>query len=113
MGGRRPGVRPQPAHPGVRTERDRIDHDDVLQWFLSPRTNRRDDGYGGDLEGRRRLVREVCEAIRGHVARPITLGLRLCLDERIEDGYGIGECAAFVAAFTADGTVDYFQKYPN
>ena len=21
-------------------------HDDVLQWFLSPRTNRRDDGYG-------------------------------------------------------------------
>ncbi len=40
-------------------------HDDVLQWFLSPRTNRRDDGYGGGTEGRRRLLREVCEAIRG------------------------------------------------
>ena len=84
-------------------------HDDVLQWFLSPRTNRRDDGYGGGTDGRRRLLREVCEAIRGHVARPITLGLRLCLDEMIDGGYGIEECAAFVAAFTQDGTVDYFS----
>lgn len=84
-------------------------HDDVLQWFLSPRTNRRDDRYGGDLDGRRQLVKEVCQAIRDHVARPITLGLRLCLDERIEDGYGVDECAAFIAAFTADGTVDYFS----
>jgi 2,4-dienoyl-CoA reductase-like NADH-dependent reductase (Old Yellow Enzyme family) len=84
-------------------------HDDVLQWFLSPRTNRRDDRYGGGLQGRRRIVREVCEAIRRHVARPITLGLRLCLDERIDGGYGVEECAAFAAAFTADGTVDYFS----
>jgi 2,4-dienoyl-CoA reductase-like NADH-dependent reductase (Old Yellow Enzyme family) len=84
-------------------------HDDVLQWFLSPRTNRRDDGYGGGTDGRRRLLREVCEAIRGHVRRPITLGLRLCLDEMIDGGYGIEECAAFVAAFTHDGTVDYFS----
>ena len=84
-------------------------HDDVLQWFLSPRTNQRDDRYGGDLQGRRRLIKEVCEAIRQHVARPVTLGLRLCLDERIEGGYGVDECAAFVSAFTADGTVDYFS----
>jgi 2,4-dienoyl-CoA reductase-like NADH-dependent reductase (Old Yellow Enzyme family) len=84
-------------------------HDDVLQWFLSPRTNQRDDRYGGDLQGRRRLIKEVCEAIRRHVARPITLGLRLCLDERIDGGYGVQECAAFVSAFTADGTVDYFS----
>jgi len=51
----------------------------------------------------------VCEAIRGHVGRPITLGLRLCLDEMIDGGYGIEECAAFVTAFTQDGTVDYFS----
>src|ERR1700733_911332 len=62
-------------------------HDDVLQWFLSPRTNRRDDRYGGGIEGRRRIVREVCEAIRSHVGRPITLGLRLCLDEGVDGGY--------------------------
>ena len=84
-------------------------HDDVLQWFLSPRTNQRDDQYGGAFVNRRRLVKDVCEAIRVHVTRPVTLGLRLCLDERIDDGYDVAECAAFVAAFTADGAVDYFS----
>ena len=39
-------------------------HDDVLQWFLSPLTNQRTDGYGGSAENRRRLLREVVEAMR-------------------------------------------------
>ena len=61
-------------------------HDDVLQWFLSPLTNHRTDGYGGSFENRRRLLREIVESIRSHVRRPITLGVRLCLDEMIEGG---------------------------
>ncbi len=84
-------------------------HDDVVQWFLSPLTNRRDDEYGGTAEQRRRFLREIVEAIRGHASRPITLGLRLCLDEMIDGGFGVEECAATVAAFTAEGTVDYFS----
>jgi 2,4-dienoyl-CoA reductase-like NADH-dependent reductase (Old Yellow Enzyme family)/threonine dehydrogenase-like Zn-dependent dehydrogenase len=84
-------------------------HDDVLQWFLSPLTNQRTDAYGGSLENRRRLVREVVEAVRNKVSRPITLGLRLCLDEMIDGGYQLDELQQIVAAFTADGTVDYFS----
>ena len=84
-------------------------HDDVLQWFLSPLTNRRDDRYGGSFENRRRFVREVVEAMRASVGRPITLGLRLCLDEMIEGGYTIEDCQRLLAAFTADDTVDYFS----
>ena len=84
-------------------------HDDLLQWFLSPLTNHRTDGYGGSFENRRRFVREIVESIRDHVDRPITLGLRLCLDEMIEGGYGIEECQALLSTFTADGTVDYFS----
>ena len=84
-------------------------HDDVLQWFLSPLTNRRDDGYGGSFDGRRRFLREVVEAIRARVGRPITLGLRLCIDEMIDGGYGVDECRQLLAAFTAEGTVDYFS----
>ena len=67
------------------------------------------DGYGGDPEARRRFLREVVESIRGHVGRPITLGLRLCLDEMIDGGYGLDECQRVMAAFTAEGTVDYFS----
>jgi 2,4-dienoyl-CoA reductase-like NADH-dependent reductase (Old Yellow Enzyme family)/thioredoxin reductase len=84
-------------------------HDDLLQWFLSPLTNQRTDGYGGSFENRRRFVREVVESIRDHVPRPITLGLRLCLDEMMDGGYDIEECQRLLAAFTADGTVDYFS----
>lgn len=84
-------------------------HDDVLQWFLSPRTNRRTDGYGGTPENRRRLLREVVEGIRTRIDRPITVGLRLCVDEMIEGGYGLEECQRLLAAFTAEGTVDYFS----
>lgn len=84
-------------------------HDDVLQWFLSPLTNHRTDGYGGNAENRRRLVREVVELIRRKVDRPITLGLRLCLDEMIEGGYKLSDCQQLLAAFTADGTIDYFS----
>ena len=84
-------------------------HDDVLQWFLSPRTNHRTDGYGGSFENRRRLLREVVESMRHHVGRPITIGLRLCLDEMIDGGQTVDDCRALLAAFTADGTVDYFS----
>jgi 2,4-dienoyl-CoA reductase-like NADH-dependent reductase (Old Yellow Enzyme family) len=84
-------------------------HDDVLQWFLSPRTNRRTDGYGGSFDNRRRLLREIVESMREHVDRPITIGLRLCLDEMVDGGQTIDDCRALLAAFTADGTVDYFS----
>jgi 2,4-dienoyl-CoA reductase-like NADH-dependent reductase (Old Yellow Enzyme family)/NADPH-dependent 2,4-dienoyl-CoA reductase/sulfur reductase-like enzyme len=84
-------------------------HDDVVQWFLSPATNLRGDAYGGSFENRRRLLREILEAIRSLAPRPFTLGVRLNLDEMIEGGYHLDECQRLVAALTTDGTLDYFS----
>ncbi len=39
-------------------------HGYLLHEFLSPVTNHRDDEYGGDFDGRTRLVREVTAAVR-------------------------------------------------
>ncbi len=39
-------------------------HGYLLHEFLSPVTNRREDDYGGDFEGRSRLVRETTAAVR-------------------------------------------------
>ena len=39
-------------------------HGYVIQQFLSPITNHRNDGYGGDLAGRMRFCLEVIEAVR-------------------------------------------------
>jgi len=97
------------ADSGVDAIELHANHDDLLQWFLSPLTNRRTDGYGGSPEGRRRFLREVVEAIRDHVGRPVTLGLRLCLDEMIDGGYALDELQRVMAAFTAEQTVDYFS----
>jgi NADPH-dependent 2,4-dienoyl-CoA reductase/sulfur reductase-like enzyme len=47
--------------------------------------------------------------MRDHVRRPITIGLRLCIDEMLDGGQRVEDCQALLAAFTADGTVDYFS----
>ena len=84
-------------------------HDDIVQWFLSPTTNFRDDGYGGSFEGRSRLLREIVTDIRAKAPRSFTFGLRLCMDELIDGGFGVDECMALMSLFTADGTIDYFS----
>ncbi len=84
-------------------------HDDVVQWFLSPLTNLRTDGYGGSFANRIRYLREIVESIRSQAPKPFTFGLRLNMDEMVDGGYGPDECARFIEAFTADGTVDYFS----
>jgi dimethylglycine catabolism A len=97
------------ADAGVDAIEIHANHDDIVQWFLSPLTNHRTDIYGGDRNARMRLLREVIVAIRDRVSRPITFGLRLCLDEMIDGGYDINELCEMVKLFTADGGTDYFS----
>ncbi len=39
-------------------------HGYLLHEFLSPVSNEREDAYGGDFDGRSKLLREICEAVR-------------------------------------------------
>ncbi|WP_430479029.1 NADH:flavin oxidoreductase [Streptomyces sp. P11-1] len=48
----------------------------LLDQFLTPYTNLRTDGYGGDAEGRSRLVREVTAEVRGAAGPGFTVGVR-------------------------------------
>ncbi|MFM8390136.1 MAG: NADH:flavin oxidoreductase, partial [Actinomycetota bacterium] len=84
-------------------------HDDLLQWFLSPKTNKRTDEYGGDEEGWRKFLKDVVDSIHAHQPRNVTLGLRLCIDELLEGGYDVNYCRYLLEKFTEDGTVDYFS----
>src|ERR1700679_1740296 len=54
--------------------------------FLNPRVNLRDDGYGGDLEGRLRFLREVIADIRAKVSDGFVVGLRISATEIDEQG---------------------------
>lgn len=52
-------------------------HGYLLQQFLSPLTNRRDDAYGGDLAHRMRLLLEVVEAVLAAVGDDLPVGVRI------------------------------------
>ena len=63
----------------------------LLAQFLSPRTNRRDDEYGGSLENRLRFPLEVIAAVRGAVGPDYPVGYRFLADEWLPDGLQLSE----------------------
>jgi dimethylamine/trimethylamine dehydrogenase len=58
----------------------------VLSQFLSRRTNERSDDYGGSLENRVRLLREVLDDTREAVGRTCAIALRFGVDELMGSG---------------------------
>ncbi len=73
--------------------------------FLNPRTNRRADEYGGDLDGRLRFLREVLAATRDAVGEGMAVGLRISVGE--ESGEGLTQDEALDALARLGGLVDY------
>ena len=59
--------------------------------FLSPLSNRRADEYGGSLENRSRLLREVVSAVRAEWPQHLPLLVRLSATDWVEGGWDIGE----------------------
>ncbi|QDL90860.1 NADH:flavin oxidoreductase [Paroceanicella profunda] len=57
----------------------------IIQHFLSRATNQRGDAYGGSLENRSRLLRELVEDAREEIGDTCGISLRLSLDEVVGD----------------------------
>ena len=57
----------------------------IIQQFLSTATNQRTDEYGGSLENRARLMRELVEEGKDEIGDDCAITLRLSLDEMIGD----------------------------
>lgn len=55
-------------------------HGYLLTQFISAATNTRDDAWGGSLENRARLVRDVLRAARAATGAAFTIGVRLSLE---------------------------------
>lgn len=62
-------------------------HGYLLHNFLSPLSNRRNDGWGGDFEGRTRLLREIAAATRAAIPEEIVLGVRISHTDWVEGGW--------------------------
>jgi 2,4-dienoyl-CoA reductase-like NADH-dependent reductase (Old Yellow Enzyme family) len=78
-------------------------HGYLIHQFLSPLSNRRTDGYGGSLENRARLLREVIAAVRETWPAPKPLWIRLSATDWAEGGWDIDECGQLARMLRDDG----------
>jgi 2,4-dienoyl-CoA reductase-like NADH-dependent reductase (Old Yellow Enzyme family) len=78
-------------------------HGYLLHEFLSPLSNFRDDRYGGSLENRARLVREVVAAVREVWPAPRPLFVRISATDWAPDGWDIDECVELARWLRDDG----------
>jgi len=69
-------------------------HGYLLHQFLSPLSNQRLDGYGGDFRGRTRLLREVVEALRQVIPQTLPLLVRLSVTDWVEGGWDLDQSLA-------------------
>jgi len=82
-------------------------HGNLIQQFLSPLTNRRDDEYGGSAERRRRFALEVASAVRAAAGPDFVVGLRLSAEEDHEGGLTLADTREIAPAVVAAGRLDY------
>jgi 2,4-dienoyl-CoA reductase-like NADH-dependent reductase (Old Yellow Enzyme family) len=81
----------------------------LIGQFLSPRTNRRTDEFGGSTANRARFGIMVHEAIRRRVGDDFLAGIRFVVDEGTEDGIDFDECVRLARLLESEGTIDFFN----
>jgi 2,4-dienoyl-CoA reductase-like NADH-dependent reductase (Old Yellow Enzyme family)/thioredoxin reductase len=71
-------------------------HGWLIHQFISPRTNKRTDIYGGSIENRLRFPLMCLANIRAKAGNDFPVDMRITGDEIIEDGYHIDESKAYI-----------------
>jgi 2,4-dienoyl-CoA reductase-like NADH-dependent reductase (Old Yellow Enzyme family) len=77
--------------------------------FLSPKTNRRTDGFGGSLENRCRFGLMVFDEIRRQVGDEFIVGFRYVIDEADPAGLSSEDSVELARIFERTGQVDFFN----
>ncbi|MDP5220396.1 oxidoreductase [Ruegeria sp. 2205SS24-7] len=73
-------------------------HGFLLNQFLSPLFNKRNDAYGGSLQNRMRLLLEVISTVRDAVVPEFPVGIKLNATDQLEGGFAEDEALDVVAA---------------
>ena len=77
----------------------------LLNAFFAPKTNRRNDRWGGTVENRGRLALEIVRRTRSALGKSVLIGFRLSLLDLVEDGSTWDE-TEWLARALADAGVD-------
>lgn len=81
-------------------------HGYLLHSFVSPLSNRRNDEYGGALDGRMRFPLEVARVVRAEVPKGMPLGARITGTDWVDGGLDADDAVVFARELKAAG-LDY------
>lgn len=81
-------------------------HGQIISQFLNPVRNLREDGYGGSLEDRSRIIREIIAGIRARCRPDFVIGLRLST-ERFD--ITLHEMRQLSQDMMRSGTIDFLD----
>jgi 2,4-dienoyl-CoA reductase-like NADH-dependent reductase (Old Yellow Enzyme family) len=86
-----------------------LGHNYLASAFLSPKLNRRRDRYGGSLENRARLAREIARAVRDAVGGRVAVLAKLNMDDGVRRGLHLDESIQVARWLEADGSIDALE----
>jgi NADPH2 dehydrogenase len=78
-------------------------HGYLMHSFVSPVSNKRNDAYGGSLEGRMKFPLEVLSAVRAVLPKDYPLGARISATDWMDGGLTGDDSVAWVAAMKKQG----------
>ena len=84
-------------------------HSYLISSFLAPGLNRRRDGYGGSLENRAKLGRQVARAVRDEVGSEVAVTAKVSLSDGFRGGVTTDEGLAYAQLLESDGCLDALQ----
>jgi 2,4-dienoyl-CoA reductase-like NADH-dependent reductase (Old Yellow Enzyme family)/thioredoxin reductase len=82
-------------------------HGHLLQQFMSPASNKRNDAYGGSEANRLRFAKEALRAVREAVGPEVVVGIRVSGDEYLPEGLTIDDMCRIVPDLVAATKVDF------
>ncbi len=82
-------------------------HGHLLQQFLSPAVNAREDEYGGSLENRLRFAMETAIAVREIAGQGRTMGIRISADEFLQGGLTLDDMCDVVVRLATAVQIDF------
>jgi len=78
-------------------------HGYLINQFLSPFSNKREDEYGGDADRRMRMAIDVLRTVRNQVGPDFTVLCRLSADEYVEGGLKLEDTKEIAKALERNG----------
>ena len=84
-------------------------HGYLLSSFLAPGQNRRTDSWGGSLENRARVARQVARVVREEVGDSAAVTAKIGMTEGSRAGFSMPESVEFAQMLEADGHLDALE----